>query len=93
MQKGIAYSTWQYIAVLLSSGLGASRNLLLGRSVGRLVCQKNVKNCQKRVLKSISVCIRVEKHKGRGGEEEEEEREEEEGEKEEEDKDEETYKK
>ena len=61
----------------------------LGLSVRLSVCcQKNVKNCQKRVLKSISVCIRVEKHKGRGGEEEEEE-----GEKEEEDKDEETYKK
>ena len=66
-------------------------------SLPRSVCQKNVKNCQKRVLKSISVCIRVEKHKGRGGAEEEEEgeeaEEEEEGDKEEEDKDEETYKK
>ena len=52
---------------------------------------KNVKNCQKRVLKSIGVCISVDKHKGRGGEEEEdnEEEEEEEEKKEEEAKDEE----
>ena len=48
----------------------------LGLSVGLSVkkMSKNVKNCQKkRILKSISVCIRVEKHEGRGGEEEEEE--------------------
>ena len=36
-------------SLFLSSGLGASRTTQLGRSVGRSVCQKNVKNCQKHV--------------------------------------------
>ena len=51
--------------------------------LGLSVCQKNVKNCQKRVLKSIGVCISVDKHKRRGGEEDEDNEEEEEEEEEE----------